>query len=142
MIRSDQALIGTTIHRVAQLIQRRIDDEIRDTGLTRVTWIAAAHVDDAPGLTISELARRLKVGNASAGQLVDRMVRDGWVERSTAPGNRRAQIVTPTDKARSALQELDGRQRALEELILQDLSSQERQVLLMLLERIRVRLSG
>ena len=49
MISSDLALIGTTIHRVAQLIQQRIDQDIRDSGLTRLSWMAAAHVEDAPG---------------------------------------------------------------------------------------------
>ena len=48
MISSDIALIGTTIHRVAQLIQQRIDQDIRDSGLTRLSWMAAAHVEDAP----------------------------------------------------------------------------------------------
>ena len=49
MISSDIVLIGTTIHRVAQLIQQRIDKDIRDSGLTRLSWIAAAHLEDAPG---------------------------------------------------------------------------------------------
>ncbi len=49
MISSDIALIGTTIHRVAQLIQQRIDQDIRGSGLTRLSWMAAAHVEDAPG---------------------------------------------------------------------------------------------
>ena len=80
MISSDIALIGTTIHRVAQLIQQRIDQDIRGSGLTRLSWMAAAHAEDAPGLTIGDLADLLEVGQATAGQLVDRMVRGGWVE--------------------------------------------------------------
>ena len=64
MISSDIALIGTTIHRVAQLIQQRIDNEIGDSGLTRLSWMAAAHVEDSPGLTIGDLAGRLEVGRA------------------------------------------------------------------------------
>ena len=48
MIASGDALIGTTIHRVAQHIQQRIDDESREPGQTRLSWVAAAHVDDSP----------------------------------------------------------------------------------------------
>ena len=140
MISSDLALIGTTIHRVAQLIQQRIDNEIGDSGLTRLSWMAAAHVEDAPGLSIGDLADRLEVGPATAGQLVDRMVRGGWVEWSPSPVDRRAQIVTATSKARAMLEELAPRQWALEDDILQDLSADERRVLLALLERIRARL--
>ncbi|EPX87702.1 Transcriptional regulator [Rubellimicrobium thermophilum DSM 16684] len=142
MISSDLALIGTTIHRVAQLIQQRIDQDIRDSGLTRLSWMAAAHVEDEPGLTIGDLADRLEVGPATAGQLVDRMVRGGWVERSPSPNDRRAQIVTPTPKAVAMLRQLEPRQRDLEQEILRDLSPDERRVLLALLERIRARLEG
>jgi len=141
MISSGQALIGTTIHRVAQLIQQRVDDEIRDSGLTRLSWMAAAHVADADGLTIGGLAARLEVGNATASQLVDRMVRGGWVERSPSPGDRRSQIVTVTAKSRSTIRDLEPRQLLLEDEILRDLSPEERRVLFVLLERIRARLS-
>ncbi len=140
MIASDIALIGTTIHRVAQLIQQRIDNEIGDSGLTRLSWMAAAHVEDSPGLTIGDLAGRLEVGRATTGQLVDRMVKGGWVERSPSQSDRRLQIVTVTPKTRAMLDELAPRQSALEDEILQDLSPDERRVLLVLLERIRMRL--
>ncbi|MFC5508695.1 MarR family winged helix-turn-helix transcriptional regulator [Bosea massiliensis] len=140
MIASDIGLIGTTIHRVAQLIQQRIDNEIGDSGLTRLSWMAAAHVEDSPGLTIGDLAGRLEVGRATAGQLVDRMVKGGWVERSPSQSDRRLQIVTVTPKTRAMLDELAPRQSALEDEILQDLSPDERCVLLVLLERIRMRL--
>ncbi|WP_332119884.1 MarR family transcriptional regulator [Azorhizobium caulinodans] len=140
MIASDIALIGTTIHRVAHLIQQRIDNEIGDSGLTRLSWMAAAHVEDSPGLTIGDLAGRLEVGRATTGQLVDRMVKGGWVERSPSPSDRRLQIVTVTPKTRAMLDELAPRQSALEDEILQDLSPDERRVLLVLLERIRMRL--
>ena len=140
MIASDIGLIGTTIHRVAQLIQQRIDNEISDSGLTRLSWMAAAHVEDSPGLTIGDLAGRLEVGRATTGQLVDRMVKGGWVERSPSQSDRRLQIVTVTPKTRAMLDELAPRQSALEDEILQDLSPDERRVLLVLLERIRMRL--
>ncbi len=107
MIASGDALIGTTIHRVAQHIQQRIDDESRETGLTRQSWMAAAHVDECPGLAIGDLAARLEVGSATAAQLVDRMVRGGWVERSPSPNDRRSQTVVPTRKTQKILRELD-----------------------------------
>lgn len=103
MIASGDALIGTTIHRVAQHIQQRIDDERRETGLTRQSWMAADHVDECPGLAIGDLAARLEVGSATAGQLVDRMVRGGGVERSPSPNDRRSQIVVPTRKTQKNL---------------------------------------
>jgi DNA-binding MarR family transcriptional regulator len=141
MSSTHQRLIETTIHRVAQLVQQRIDDEIRDTGLTRLSWIATGHIEASPGLTIGDLAERLEVGSATTGQLVERMVRGGWVERSPSPQDRRALTVRPTPKARRILHELEPRRARLEHEILQDLSAEERRLLLALLERIRARLS-
>lgn len=141
MLSSDLGLIGTTIHQVARLIQQRIDQEIRNSGLTRLSWLATTHVEDVPGLTIGDLAGRLEVNPATAGQLVDRMVRDGWVDRSPSRDDRRAQIVTATPKARAILRDLKPRQSVLEEAILQDLTPDERRILLALLERIRMRLT-
>ena len=66
--------------------------------------------------------------------------RGGWVERSPSLDDRRAQIVTATSKARVMLKELAPRQSALEHEILQDLSADERRILLALLDRIRARL--
>ena len=68
------------------------------------------------------------------------MVRGGWVERSPSLDDRRSQIITATSKARAMLEELAPRQSALEHEILQDLSADERRILLALLERIRARL--
>ena len=99
--------------------------------------MAAAHVDECPGLAIGDLAARLEVGSATAGQLVDRMVRGGWVERSPSPNDRLSQIVVPTRKTQKIMRELDPRRAALKEYILPDLSVDERRVLLALLERIR-----
>ena len=65
MISSDIALIGTTIHRVAQLIQQRIDQDIRDSGLTRLSWMAAAHVEDAQYLRVYVGQLRQKLGPAA-----------------------------------------------------------------------------
>ncbi|PJR87422.1 MarR family transcriptional regulator [Ochrobactrum sp. 695/2009] len=136
MSSSDLTLFGTTIHRVAQLIQQRIDNEMGDSGLTRLSWMAAA----SSGLTIGDLAGRLEVGRATPGQLVDRMVPGGWVERWASPDDRRLQIVTATPKASAMLEELAPRQSALQHEILQDLSADERRILLALLERIKSRL--
>ncbi len=142
MLSSDLGLIGTTIHQVARLIQQRIDQDIRDTGLTRLSWLAATHVEDEPGLTIGDLAVRLEVSPATAGQLVDRMVRDDWVERSPSAQDRRVKIVTATAKARATLREMEPRQQALEEDILHELTPDERRILRLLLERIRMRLTS
>ena len=140
MITQHYTLVAETIPHVAQLIQRHIDEEIASTGLTRLSWAAGSHLRDAEGLSISQLASALRVGNATTGRLVDRMEADGWVSRSFSKSDRRAQLITPTPKAESVLRELEPRQEELQEAVLADLSEEERQLLSVLLEKVRQRL--
>jgi DNA-binding MarR family transcriptional regulator len=142
MISSDYRLTAITIHRVAQLVQQRIDAELQDSRLTRLSWLATAHMAEDPGLTIGDLAVRLQLGSATTGQLVDRLVRDGWAQRTPSAADRRALVVHPTEKAEQVLKELEPRQRPLHDDILRDLTADERTILLDLLERIRKRLSS
>lgn len=141
MISVEDMLIGSTIHRVAQLIQQRIDEEIADSGLTRLSWMAAGHLGDTPGMSITDLASRLELGNATTSQLVDRMVANGWVDRTPSPTDRRSRVITTTKKAQDALRKLAPRRDRLQRSILQDLTHDERNLLFNLLERIRLRLS-
>ncbi|RMF09623.1 MAG: MarR family transcriptional regulator, partial [Alphaproteobacteria bacterium] len=129
MSTQDYALVAVTIPELAQLIQKTIDEGISDTGLTRLSWSASTHLAEAEGLSISELAKALRVGNATTGRLVDRMVDAGWLNRHYSKTDRRAQLITVTAKARDALRQLEPRRRELQEAILADLSREERELL-------------
>jgi DNA-binding MarR family transcriptional regulator len=97
---------------------------------------------EEPGLTIGDLAVRLQLGSATTGQLVDRLVRDGWAQRTPSAADRRALVVHPTGKAEQMLKLLEPRQGPLHDDILRDLTADERAILLDLLERIGRRLSS
>lgn len=142
MISQADLLIGSIIHRVAQLIRTRIDEEVRPHGLTRLSWLAASHVDQAPGLTLSDLAARLELGNATTGKLIDRMVAAGWVDRRASDSDRRAQVLMPTAKGSGAVEELRPVGARLREHILVDLTAEERALLEALLMRIKARLDA
>lgn len=60
---------------------------------------ALARRDD--GITMTELSRYLMVSNGNVTGIVDRLVQSGWVERSTAPGDRRATVVRLTEKGKA-----------------------------------------
>lgn len=140
MIASDNALIGTTFHRVAQHIQHRTDDESRETGQTRLSWMAVSHVDESRASRSATPRRDWKSAVRQPRNLWTAW-RGGWVERSPSPNRRRSQIVVPTRKTQKIMRELDPRRAALKEYILSDLSVDERRVLLALLECIRAQLS-
>ncbi len=57
-------------------------------------------------IAMRELARRLSISPSSATELVDRLVDHDWVQRRSAPNDRRAVVIELTPRARSLAQEV------------------------------------
>ena len=75
-------------------VRRRLRDEF-DVTLPRFDLMA--QLDRAPnGMTLGELSQRMMVSNGNVTGLVERLVEQGLVERTPAPNDRRAQIVSLT----------------------------------------------
>jgi len=140
MLTKQGKLISSTIHDVAQLIRNRIDEEVKSVGLTRLSWLAASYIAEEPGLSLTQLAEKLEIGNAPAGKLVDRMEAAGWLEREASKTDRRTQAVFLTEKGSAMVEELEPKASYLRELILADLSSEERETLKELMLRVKRRL--
>ena len=58
---------------------------------------------DGGALSLRELADRLEMSSPAALKIIDAMVRDGYVERTSAPEDRRVRAVTPTERGYAAL---------------------------------------
>lgn len=76
-------------------------------------------------IRISTLAHDLDVTSAAAGQAVDRLVRDGMVDRKTDPTDRRAFVIDISAKGRDLLREHEDRCRALSNELLADLPAED-----------------
>jgi DNA-binding MarR family transcriptional regulator len=103
-----------------QLANRLIDsiqDGVRAAGFTDVRPIHGfAFIRLAAGdATTASLASHLGVTKQAAAQLVERMVRDGFVERLPHPGDQRARLLRLTPRARAVTQVA---QAAAEEAVL------------------------
>ena len=81
-------------------IRRRLR---REFGVTLPWFDALAQLyREADGLTMSTLSRRLMVTNGNATSLIDRLEREGHVERRTEPLDQRVQRVRLTRRGRAA----------------------------------------
>ena len=87
-------------------LSRQVESSLRerlrtefDTTLPRFDVLAVLfqHTD---GLKMSELSDQLLVSNGSVTVVVDRLVKEGLVERKAVPGDRRALLVTLTKDGR------------------------------------------
>ena len=79
-------------------IRRRLRDEFAFT-LPRFDFLA--QLDKAPdGLVLGEVSRRLMVSAGNVTAITERLLADGFITRSPAPGDRRVQIVRLTPEGR------------------------------------------
>ena len=94
---------------VARLMRTVFDRRVRGFGLTRAQWLVLTRLYRRPGASQTELADMLEVDRASAGRMVDRMEKGGWVERRADAGDRRVNRLHLTAEARQASMPACGR---------------------------------
>lgn len=76
---------------------------------------------------ISELSNRFDITSAAASQLVDKLVQNGLIQREEDPQDRRAKVLTLTEKGKEVIQQHAQRRYRWIEDVAQKLSAEERQ---------------
>ena len=91
---------------IARQLWQRFDQSVERDGLTRAKWTLIATVSRNPGATQRAIAEMLEVRDVTAGQLIDRLCADGYLERRENPKDRRAYYLYPTPAAQPVLKRL------------------------------------
>lgn len=132
---------GLVLHDVARLLRWNFDRRAQTIGLSRAKWSVLAHLRRKNGARQSELAALLEVQPITLGRLLDRMEKDGWVERRDDPADRRAKCIFLTDKVAPVLDQMQALARETRAEAQQGLSEEERAQFLATLLRIRANLA-
>jgi DNA-binding MarR family transcriptional regulator len=126
-------------HRLAvagRLVRTHADAELTHLGIGAPSLGVLLRLVEEDGLSQAELARRQRVEAPSMCRMVDRLERDGLVERRADPGDRRATRVHLSGDGREVAERgaavVDGIERAIAE----GLDAGERRVLGALLTRV------
>jgi len=135
--------LGVLVNRVAKAWREELDRRLRPLGLTRVQWQALLLIARAGGaLTQREIAEQLDIGAPATVALVDRMERDGLVERTAVPGDRRRNAVRTTPSSRRLLARIESAAGTLRREILGGLTRQEAETLHALLTKASARIEA
>src|SRR4249919_1888360 len=86
---TDNLQFGYTIVDVARLLRHVFDRRALHLGLTRAQWRAMHRINLSPGLSQTQLAEDLDLEAIAVGRVVDRLVKEGYVERRPDPADRR-----------------------------------------------------
>lgn len=92
---------------IARQLRQRFDHNVEGDGLTRGKWSVIVAVARSPGATQRTIAAMLEITEVTAGQLIDRLCADGYIERREHPKDRRAYCVYLTPAAQPLLYRLN-----------------------------------
>jgi DNA-binding MarR family transcriptional regulator len=88
------------LSRLSRKITREYRDKISKYNLTHSQFFMLMAVIQFQGLLPSQLAEKTDSDRATITGLIDRLERDGWVERRKVPGDRRALSIHLSPKAK------------------------------------------
>lgn len=123
----------------ANLIEAEVRQRLGQTHtmtLPRFDVLAQLYRSDG-ALSMGALSRRLMVSNGNVTGLIDRLVKEGIVDRRAAPNDRRVQMVSLTPKGRRAFEEVANDHRGWIAGLMRDLDRDELARLLALLARLK-----
>ena len=129
--------LGFVLHDVARMMRREFDRRAQSIGVTRSQWSVLVHLFRQDGMQQKALAEQMDITAITLTGLLDRMERDGWVERRADPDDRRAKRIYLTDKVAPMVQTLQKLGKEVRMDALQGLDEQDQEILLQLLLKMR-----
>lgn len=119
--------VGFLLHDVSRLMRATFDERAQSLGMTRAQWRVLMHLAKREGLNQRALAEILEIDNVSLGRHIDRLERDGWLERRPDPADRRAWLIYLSDAAGPTLKEMQDIATAMQADALSGLSGEDLQ---------------
>ncbi|MFT4150348.1 MAG: MarR family transcriptional regulator [Paracoccaceae bacterium] len=122
--------LGLLLHEASRNIRKAFERRVDHMGLSSSQWRLLLVITKCGQATQARIADHLDIEPISVSRMIDRMEAAGWVERRPDPDDRRAKIVTPTDRAVAAHAVIRGLADEVYAEALAGLSAEQRQTLL------------
>jgi DNA-binding MarR family transcriptional regulator len=132
--------VGQLLSQVCRLTAYQMRLKMERVGLHRAQGPALFFLWHHEGTPQSEIARSLHLTAASVTNMLQRMERDGWIERKPDPGDQRVSRVYLTEKAKALHAEAQASFRELDEEIVDVLDADEQTTFRRLLGKIHAQL--
>lgn len=138
---TDAPLLLYVVKQLELATRARLDAVLKESGVTALQYTALSVLERRPTMSAADLARASFVRAQSAADLIGALERRGLIERRTDPDNRRRMLISLTPEGRAFLDAYDPLVEELEEQMLADLASEERDAFRTFLDTARRALS-
>ncbi|MHB8455536.1 MAG: MarR family transcriptional regulator [Acidiferrobacterales bacterium] len=137
---SDSEQFGILLGETARVWRSRLDQRLKPLGLSQAKWLVLLHLSHGGDKMIQkELAERIGIEGPTLVGLLDRMARDGWLERHESNEDRRSKTVHLTDKASDVLRHIRSVATQLRRELLSGMSPDDLRLCMQVLERVKKR---
>lgn len=130
-------LIGYNLKRAYVVVSTDFRRALGEDGFAPRVFAALSLIVRFPGITQSELARRMGIERSGLVAIIDELERGGHARRRAVPSDRRVQALAPTKAGQEAYQQARAAVRAHEAALLAEFSPAEIETLATLLKKIR-----
>ena len=121
--------VGFLLNRAARSMKRGLEARLAEYGITATQYVVLALLDRKDGLSQTQLGDRLSFDNPTVTGVIDRMERDGLVERRRTSGDRRIINIFLSGKARTILSDINAIAEEVNTLALEPYSNKEKAAL-------------
>ena len=128
--------LGSLLGQANHALYKEFDGHVRAAGLSSIEWRVLATLQDAPPLTVSQLAHDVLAKQPTVTKLVQRMAEQGWVVLLADPQDQRRTLVQATPAGRKLVRPLIEHARARETEALRMLGTSEQAALKKLLAKV------
>jgi len=98
--------VGHITENAMKQIAEAFGRRLKDTGITRIQWIAMYYISTNKIISQRELSVLLHVADSSIGRLLDRLERDKMVVRLTNESDRRVTMAMLTERGEELMRRL------------------------------------
>lgn len=113
------------LRHVAFIIKKRGREILEDFEITNPQFNALLTLREHPDITMGELCEKLFLACSTATDLIDRLEKNGYLERRRDPQDRRVIRLSISDKGRHVISEVIAARRRYVASILKQLSQEE-----------------
>jgi DNA-binding MarR family transcriptional regulator len=119
---------GHLIRRLQQYAVLIFHEDTAGFGLTPTQYITLQVVEQRPGIDQITLSEATAIDRSMTARIVDTLARSGLIDKRPAPGDKRANALFPTAKARRLLPAVEPNVERAQARILAPLSAADRRV--------------
>lgn len=129
----ENSKLTSSLYLAFKIMQKNFHSLAQDHGLAGAQWGALKILWKTDGFTVSHLSKKLFLKNSTMTTLIDRMVRDGLVERKRDRDDRRVVKIYLTDKGAAFRDRVPDFESHFTGMVRGSLSEEEMNTLILLL---------